>query len=168
MEKTSLSIYRPNEDYYSSSGFKINEFIEEARILLEKKDFKNSEFNLNLAKLETKIDLNLKIKLIGMTSLIKQSQNDDTNLQSFIIKILKYLKIKSINLMDVTSAYFIIRIFFRVGIQFHLNKNYMMSIFCLKQSALLINEKGIQGEEKILKTVEQLIEENMNLIKPNV
>ena len=97
-----------------------------------------------------------------MTSLIRQSQNDYTNLQGFIIKILKYLKQKSIKIIDVTTAYFIIRIFFRIGILMHLNKNYMLSIFCLRQYALLINEKGIQGEEKNMKTVEQLIDENMN------
>lgn len=159
------SIYQLNEDYYNASEYKINELIEEARILLENKEFKAAEFYLNLARLEPKIDFNNKIRCYGMTSLIRQSFNDETDLIEFILKILKHLKEKPIKLMDVPSAYFIIRIFYRTGIIMHLNQNYLMSVFLLKFSKNLIIEKGLEGEEKNKESLDKLIEENIYKIR---
>jgi len=154
------SINQLNEDYYKESEFKINELLEEARILLEKKDFKNAEFYINLAKSEPKIDLSNKIKCFGMISIIRQLHNEETNLINFIMKILSYLKEKPIKLMDVPSAYFIIRIFYRTGIIMHLNENYLMSLFFFKYSKNLIIEKGLEGEEKNKESLDKLIEDN--------
>jgi len=162
------SIYQLNEDYYNESEYKVNELIEEARVLLEKKDFKQAEFYLNLAKLEPRMDLNNKIKCFGMTSIIRQSHNDETNIIEFIMKIFKYLKDKSIKLMDVPTAYFIIRIFYRAGIIMHLNQNFFLSVFFLKYSKNLIIEKGLEGEEKNKESLDKLIEDNINKIKIHV
>lgn len=162
------SIYQLNEDYYNDTEYKINELIEEARILLEKKDFKLAEFNLNLARLEPKIDINNKIKCYGMTSLIRQSFNDESNLIEYIFKLLKLLKEKSIKLMDVPTAYFIIRIFYRAGIIMHLTQNFLMSVFLLKYSKNLIIEKGLEGEDKNKESLDKLIEDNISKIKINV
>jgi len=158
------SIYQLNEDYYNESEYKINELIEEARILLEKKEFISAEFYLNLARLEPKIDFTNKIRCYAMTSLIRQSFNDEKNLIEFILKIIKYLKEKPIKLIDVPSAYFIIRIFYRTGIIMHLNQNYLISVFLLKYSKNLIIEKGLEGEEKNKESLDKLIEENIKKI----
>jgi len=134
-------------------------------MLLEKKEFKTAEFYLNLARLEPKTDFNNKIRCFAMTSLIRQSFNNETNLIEFIMKIIKHLKVKSIILMDVPTAYFIIKIFYRTGIIMLFNKNYLMSVFLLKFSKNLIIEKGLDGEEKNKESLDKLIEENINKIK---
>lgn len=162
------SIYQLNEDYYNVEEYKINELIEEARILLEKKDFKLAEFYLTLARLEPKIDYSNKIRCYAMTSLIRQFFNDDRNLIEFILKIVKYLKEKPIKLFDVPLAYFIIKILYRAGIILHQNQNYFMSVFLLKYSKNLIVEKGLEGEEKNKESLDKLIDENINKIRISV
>lgn len=169
MEKNNYSPIPSNEiEEEEEPHMNFNHLLDLARKLIEEKNYKLAEFNVNLATLEPKCDIISKIKSIGILTFVRVNCKDSQLIDYLTFKIEKYLKSHAISKFEFNNVFCMIRVFYRAGMVKLGEEDLINSLFFFRRARSLFEEGKVENEESSQKTITTCFEDTVEKFRKEV